>query len=139
MTQAPPLSATLHGSSPGTRRRRAIYRRNVDLTVEGDTVATIGPAETADHADAVEIDGRGFAVLPGFVAPVLGAEEMPDRRGRQPPALYELALRIPAAVCGRCRGQEGCQRGGALRAAAERRHHPLRPFRRARGLARHAR
>ena len=44
-----------------------VYRRNVDLTVEGDTVATIGPAETADHADAVEIDGRGFAVLPGFV------------------------------------------------------------------------
>jgi hypothetical protein len=44
-----------------------VYRRDVDLTVEGDTVATIGPAETADHADAVEIDGRGFAVLPGFV------------------------------------------------------------------------
>src|ERR1700758_3272640 len=40
------------------------YRRDVDLTVEGDTVAAIGPA---DHADAVEIDGRGFAVLPGFV------------------------------------------------------------------------
>ena len=44
-----------------------VYRRDVDLAVEGDTVATIGPAETADHADAVEIDGRGFAVLPGFV------------------------------------------------------------------------
>ena len=41
-----------------------VYRRDVDLTVEGDTVAAIGPA---DHADAVEIDGRGFAVLPGFV------------------------------------------------------------------------
>ena len=41
-----------------------VYRRDVDLKVEGDTVAAIGPA---DHADAVEIDGRGFAVLPGFV------------------------------------------------------------------------
>ena len=40
-----------------------VYRRDVDLTVEGDTVATIGPAETTDHADAVEIDGRGFAVV----------------------------------------------------------------------------
>jgi 5-methylthioadenosine/S-adenosylhomocysteine deaminase len=44
-----------------------VYRRDVDLTVEGDMVAAIGPAGPADHADAVEIDGRGFAVLPGFV------------------------------------------------------------------------
>ena len=44
-----------------------VYRRDVDLTVEGDTVAAIGPAGPADDADAVEIDGRGFAVLPGFV------------------------------------------------------------------------
>jgi 5-methylthioadenosine/S-adenosylhomocysteine deaminase len=44
-----------------------VYRRDVDLTVEGDTVAAIGPAGPTDHADAVEIDGRGFAVLPGFV------------------------------------------------------------------------
>ena len=44
-----------------------VYRRDVDLTVEGDTVAAIGPAKTADDADAVEIDGRGLAVLPGFV------------------------------------------------------------------------
>jgi cytosine/adenosine deaminase-related metal-dependent hydrolase len=41
-----------------------VYRRDIDLTVEGDTVAAIGPA---DHADAVEIDGRGSAILPGFV------------------------------------------------------------------------
>ena len=40
---------------------------DVDLTVEGDGVAEIGPAGLADHAAAVEIDGRGFAVLPGFV------------------------------------------------------------------------
>ena len=44
-----------------------VYRRDVDLTVKGDTVAAIGPAERADDADAVETDGRGFAVLPGFV------------------------------------------------------------------------
>jgi cytosine/adenosine deaminase-related metal-dependent hydrolase len=44
-----------------------VYRRDVDLTVEGDTIAAIGSAEPADRADAVEIDGRGFAVLPGFV------------------------------------------------------------------------
>jgi hypothetical protein len=30
-----------------------VYRRDVDLKVEGDTVAAIGPA---DYADAVEID-----------------------------------------------------------------------------------
>jgi 5-methylthioadenosine/S-adenosylhomocysteine deaminase len=41
-----------------------VYRRDVDLTIEGDTIAAIGPA---GPADAVEIDGRGFAVLPGFV------------------------------------------------------------------------
>ena len=44
-----------------------VYRRDVDLTIEGDTIAAIGPAGPADSADAVEIDGRGFAVLPGFV------------------------------------------------------------------------
>jgi cytosine/adenosine deaminase-related metal-dependent hydrolase len=44
-----------------------VYRRDVDLTIEGDTVAAIGPAGPVDHADAVEIDVRGFAVLPGFV------------------------------------------------------------------------
>jgi 5-methylthioadenosine/S-adenosylhomocysteine deaminase len=43
-----------------------VYRRDVELTVEGDTIAAIGPAGPADHAAAVEIDGRGFAVLPGF-------------------------------------------------------------------------
>lgn len=41
-----------------------VYRRDVDLSIEGKTIAAIGPA---DPGDAVEIDGRGFAVLPGFV------------------------------------------------------------------------
>ena len=44
-----------------------VYRRGVDLTVEGDTIAAIGSAGPTDHADAVEIDGCGFAVLPGFI------------------------------------------------------------------------
>jgi 5-methylthioadenosine/S-adenosylhomocysteine deaminase len=44
-----------------------VYRRDVDLTVEEDMVAAISPPGPADNADAVEIDGRGFAVLPGFV------------------------------------------------------------------------
>jgi cytosine/adenosine deaminase-related metal-dependent hydrolase len=43
------------------------YRRDVDLAIEGDTFAAIGPAAPADHRDPVEIDGRGFAILPGFV------------------------------------------------------------------------
>jgi 5-methylthioadenosine/S-adenosylhomocysteine deaminase len=44
-----------------------VYGRDLDLTIEGDTIAAIGPTGPADHKDAVEIDGRGFAVLPGFV------------------------------------------------------------------------
>ena len=43
------------------------YRRDVELAIEGDTIVAIGPAGPADHGDAVEIDGRGFAILPGFV------------------------------------------------------------------------
>src|SRR5215472_17455178 len=43
------------------------YRRDVDLVIAGETIAAIGPASLGDHSDAVEIDGRGFAVLPGFV------------------------------------------------------------------------
>jgi len=43
------------------------YRRDVDLTIEGDTIAAIGPALAASYSDAAEIDGRGFAILPGFV------------------------------------------------------------------------
>jgi cytosine/adenosine deaminase-related metal-dependent hydrolase len=43
------------------------YRRDVDLAIDGDTIAAIGPALPADHSDAIEIDGRGFATLPGFV------------------------------------------------------------------------
>jgi cytosine/adenosine deaminase-related metal-dependent hydrolase len=44
-----------------------VYRRDLDLTIERDTIAAIGSAGPADNANAVEIDGRGFAVLPGFV------------------------------------------------------------------------
>ena len=43
------------------------YHRDVSLVIEGDTIAVIGPAAPIDHSDAVEIDGRGFAILPGFV------------------------------------------------------------------------
>jgi hypothetical protein len=43
------------------------YRRDVDLAIDGETFAAIGPAAPADHRDPVEIDGRGFAILPGFV------------------------------------------------------------------------
>src|SRR5215471_21717287 len=44
-----------------------IFRRDVDLAIEGETIAAISPARPADHADAIEIDGRGFAILPGFI------------------------------------------------------------------------
>jgi len=43
------------------------YRRDVNVTIEGDTIAAIGPTGPAEHGDAIEIDGRGFAILPGFV------------------------------------------------------------------------
>jgi len=39
------------------------YRRDVDLAIEGETIVAIGPAGPADHTDATEIDGRGFAIL----------------------------------------------------------------------------
>jgi cytosine/adenosine deaminase-related metal-dependent hydrolase len=47
-----------------------VYRREVDLMIEGDTIAAVGsagPSGPGDDSDAVEIDGRGFAILPGFV------------------------------------------------------------------------
>src|SRR5262245_9199671 len=44
-----------------------VYRRDVDLTIEGETIAAIGLARPAGHGDAIEIDGRGFAILPGFI------------------------------------------------------------------------
>ena len=44
-----------------------VYRRDVDLTIEGDAIAAIGNADPAGAVDTIEIDGRGFAVLPGFV------------------------------------------------------------------------
>ena len=43
------------------------YRRDIDLAIEGETIAAIAPAGPTDHSDAVEIDGRGFAILPGFI------------------------------------------------------------------------
>jgi cytosine/adenosine deaminase-related metal-dependent hydrolase len=47
--------------------RSHVYRRDVDLRIEGETIAAIDPATPADRRDAVEVDGRGFAVFPGFV------------------------------------------------------------------------
>src|ERR1700745_235551 len=47
--------------------RSHVYRRDVDLTIEGHTVAAIGPHRPGNHTDAAEIDGRGFAGLAGFV------------------------------------------------------------------------
>jgi 5-methylthioadenosine/S-adenosylhomocysteine deaminase len=44
-----------------------VYRRDVDLTIEGETIAAIGPTGPADRTVTAEIDGRGFAILPGFV------------------------------------------------------------------------
>src|SRR5580704_14365140 len=44
-----------------------VYRRDVDLTIEADAIAASGEADPAGAIDAVEIDGRGFAVFPGFV------------------------------------------------------------------------
>jgi cytosine/adenosine deaminase-related metal-dependent hydrolase len=43
-----------------------VYRRDINLVIEGATITAIGSPAPWD-ADAVEIDGRGFAVLPGFV------------------------------------------------------------------------
>src|SRR5262245_19008255 len=40
------------------------YHRDVDLAIEGETLAVIGPAAPTDHSDAVEIDGRGFGAIP---------------------------------------------------------------------------
>ena len=47
--------------------KRHVYRRDVDLTIEGETIASIGPAGHTEHGDAVEMEGRGFAIFPGFV------------------------------------------------------------------------
>jgi cytosine/adenosine deaminase-related metal-dependent hydrolase len=44
-----------------------VYRRDVDLTIEGETIAAIGPYRPADHGNTIEIDGCGFAILPGFI------------------------------------------------------------------------
>jgi len=45
--------------------RSHVYRRDVDLTIDGDTISGIGAAES-DHR-GVEIDGRGYAIFPGFI------------------------------------------------------------------------
>jgi len=47
--------------------QRHVYRRDVDLTIEGNIIASIGPAGHHEQGEAVEIDGRGFAIFPGFV------------------------------------------------------------------------
>ena len=39
-----------------------VYRRDVDLTIEGGTIAAIGPAAPEGLDDAAEIDGHGFAI-----------------------------------------------------------------------------
>jgi 5-methylthioadenosine/S-adenosylhomocysteine deaminase len=44
-----------------------VYRRDTDLTIAGETIAAVGPAPATGDGDGVEIDGRGFAILPGFV------------------------------------------------------------------------
>jgi 5-methylthioadenosine/S-adenosylhomocysteine deaminase len=44
-----------------------VYRRDIDLMIEGDTFAAIGPAEPGEPIGTVEIDGRCFAIFPGFV------------------------------------------------------------------------
>src|ERR1700744_6366716 len=44
-----------------------VYRRDVDLTIDGDTITSIGTENASSDAETVEIDGRGFGVLPGFV------------------------------------------------------------------------
>ena len=93
-----------------------VYHRDVDLATEGDTITAIGPALSADYSDAVEIDGRGFAILPGFVdmhahpssEPML--KRLTNELGSR--QLYELAVRIPAVVRRRGRGRD---RGGTVR------------------------
>lgn len=47
--------------------QRHVYRRDADLILEGETIASIGPARRGEQSDGVEIDGRGFAIFPGFV------------------------------------------------------------------------
>jgi N-acyl-D-aspartate/D-glutamate deacylase len=36
-------------------------------TIEGEIIASIRPAGHDEHSEAVEIQGRGFAIFPGFV------------------------------------------------------------------------
>jgi 5-methylthioadenosine/S-adenosylhomocysteine deaminase len=42
-----------------------VYRRNVDLAFVGDTITAIGVVPPSPGA--IEIDGRGFLIMPGFV------------------------------------------------------------------------
>ena len=114
-----------------------VYRRDVDLTIERDTIVAIGSAGAADNADAVEIEGRGFAVLPGFVdihahpssEPMLkGLTDEVGSRQLYMSSLYEY----PAIIRCRSRGPTGRDRGRVVRTDAERRHDGLRPLGRAR-------
>jgi cytosine/adenosine deaminase-related metal-dependent hydrolase len=47
--------------------RSHVYRRDVDLTIGGNTITSIDPAGFVSAGDATEIDARYFAILPGFV------------------------------------------------------------------------
>lgn len=120
-----------------------VYRRDVDLTMQDDTVVAIGSAAPADHTDAVEIDGRGFAVFPGFVdihahpssEPMLkGLTDEVGSRQLYMSSLYEYLPLFEADDEGRRAASEVA----LCELMQKPRHHRVRPVRRARGLPRHA-
>jgi len=56
------------GSSPGTRQHNPIFFVVMSISrSKGRRLPRSALARPADHADAIEIDGRGFAILPGFI------------------------------------------------------------------------
>ena len=58
-----------------------VYHRDINLVIDGETITAIGsPAQWG--ADAVEIDGRGFAVLPGLVDVHAHTSSEPMLKGR---------------------------------------------------------
>jgi hypothetical protein len=78
-----------------------VYRRDLDLTIERDTIAAIGEAVPADNADAVEIEGRGFAAYSRLalcrqLRPAEGFDACPGDAGRD--AVPELRRVRPAAA-----------------------------------------
>jgi len=117
------------------------YRRDVDLAIDGETFAAIGPAAPADHRDPVEIDGRGFAILPGFVdihahpssEPMLkGLTDEVGSHQLYMSSLYEYLPLFEADAEGRRAATEVA----LCELIAKRCHHGMRPVRRARRLAR---